>query len=177
MLFEAKLKDTKYQVSVDHKYPFWEISVQKENCEPNVYQIPEKDFKEVDSVVSFLFKGKSYLLDVLNEGTEYNVYTRGSYRTVEIFNDEMLLHESLKSGGSMGGGSGLSAGMPGKIVKVMVKEGQEVKEGDSLLVMEAMKMENEMRSSQDGIIAEVKVAEADTIEGGATLITFEKEKK
>lgn len=173
MLFEAQLKDKKYVVSVDRKYPNWEVSIEKEGCEPRVYQIPEKDFYEADNVVSFLFKDQSYLVDILNEGTEYNVYTRGSYRTVNIFNDEMLLHESLKSGGSLGGDSGLSAGMPGKIVKIMVEKGQSVQSGAPLLVMEAMKMENEMKATKDCVIADIKVAPGDSVESGAVLIEFE----
>jgi len=173
MLFEAQLKESKYTVSVDHKYPFWEISIQKEDSEAKIYQIPEQDFQEVDDVVSFLFKNESYLVDVLSEGTEYNVYTRGSYRTVNIFNDEMLLHESLKSGGTLGGGSGLISGMPGKIVKVLVENGQSVKAGDSLLVMEAMKMENEMKASADCTVKEIKVKAGDSVESGALLIDFE----
>ena len=59
----------------------------------------------------------------------------GPYRKVKIFNDEMLLHESLKSGRVMGGDSGLTSGMPGKVMKVMVTPGDPVEEGTPLLVM------------------------------------------
>ncbi len=48
----------------------------------------------------------------------------------------------------MGAGSELNSGMPGKIVKIFVKPGDELKEGDPILIMEAMKMENEMRGRQ-----------------------------
>ena len=61
-----------------------------------------------------------------------------------------------------------------KIVKTMVKDGQEVKEGDPLLVMEAMKMENEMRAGQDGVIDKVHVNAGDSVEAGITLISFKK---
>ena len=113
------------------------------------------------------------MVDVVGEGTKYEVYTRGSYRSIKIFNDEMLLHESLKGGGALGGGSDLASGMPGKIVKIMVKPGDAVKEGDPLLIMEAMKMENEMRAAKDCVVKTVHVKEGQTIEGGANLITFE----
>ena len=85
----------------------------------------------------------------------------------------MILHESLKTGKSLGGDNALVSGMPGKIVKVFVKEGQDVSEGDPLLIMEAMKMENEMRASRDGKIAKVHVENAQTVESGTTLISFE----
>ena len=173
MLFEAELRENKYQITVDKIYPFWEVSISKDGHDPKVYKIPQNDFQEADSVVSFLFKGKSYLLDVLGQGTEYDVYTRGSYRTVNIFNDEMLLHESLKTGGQQGSGAGLVSGMPGKIVKVMVKAGQEVKAGDPLLVMEAMKMENEMKATADAVIKSVEVGPGDSVESGTLMISFE----
>ena len=85
----------------------------------------------------------------------------------------MLLHESLKSGGTLAGGNELSSGMPGKIVKVMVAAGDEVKEGDPLLIMEAMKMENEMRASKDCVVKEVLVEAGQNVEGGSKLIVFE----
>ena len=64
--------------------------------------------------------------------------------------------------------------MPGKIVKVFAKPGQAVKAGDPLLIMEAMKMENEMRASIDTKIKSVHVKDGDTIETGTLLVTFEK---
>ena len=173
MLFEAEIRKKKYQVIVDRTRTTWEVSIQADGKEPKKISIPQKDFAEADSVISFLHKGSSYLIDVVGDGTDYNVYTRGSYRNVKIFNDEMLLHESLKSGKALGGDDSLTAGMPGKIVKVMVKEGQEVDEGTPLLIMEAMKMENEMKASTAGKVKKVLVAAGDNVDSGAQLILFE----
>ncbi|MBC7397320.1 MAG: acetyl-CoA carboxylase biotin carboxyl carrier protein subunit [Bdellovibrionales bacterium] len=63
--------------------------------------------------------------------------------------------------------------MPGKIVRIMVKAGDEVKKGQALIVMEAMKMENEIKALQDGIIKELKVTEGQAVETGAELLHFE----
>ncbi len=60
--------------------------------------------------------------------------------------------------------------MPGKILRVLVKEGDEVAKDQPLLVMEAMKMENEIRSPGPGLVAAVKVAEGQAVETGADLI-------
>jgi len=62
--------------------------------------------------------------------------------------------------------------MPGKILRVSIKAGDAVKKGQSIIVMEAMKMENEIKSPQDGIIKEVKVAEGQAVETGAELVNF-----
>ena len=128
----------------------------------------------MDDAVSFLFKNNCYMIDVVGDGLDYTVYARGSYRTIQIKNDEMLLHESLKGGSGMGGGDSLNSGMPGKIVKVMVEDGQDFEEGQPLLIMEAMKMENEMRAARSGKIKKVHVSAGDSVEAGATLISFEK---
>ncbi len=69
-------------------------------------------------------------------------------------------------------GARVKSQMPGKIVRVLVKAGDEVKKGQSLLVMEAMKMENEIKSPQDGVIKEVRVAEGQAVETGSELANF-----
>jgi biotin carboxyl carrier protein len=65
------------------------------------------------------------------------------------------------------------APMPGKVVKVLVKPGDEVKARQGLVVVEAMKMENELRSPKDGRVREVLVAEGVSVEAGRPLVVVE----
>ena len=74
------------------------------------------------------------------------------------------------AGGAGAAGGLLTSPMPGKIVKVLVKEGEAVAEGQTLLVMEAMKMQNELKSSCAGTVAKVHVEEGGTVETGAKLV-------
>ena len=67
----------------------------------------------------------------------------------------------------------VSAPMPGKIVRVASAAGQDVRAGECLVVMEAMKMENEIRSPRDGRIKEVLVKEGQAVESGALLLLVE----
>ena len=69
--------------------------------------------------------------------------------------------------------STIEAPMPGLILEVSVKEGQEVKENDQLLILEAMKMENVITSPRDGVIKNIMVEQGETVEKKFTLITFE----
>lgn len=77
--------------------------------------------------------------------------------------------------------SGLSAGnegelftkMPGKVIKVFVEEGQEVKKGETLLILEAMKMENEIKSNLDGVVKSIHVTEGQTLEDGVLMMEVE----
>ncbi len=174
MYFEAKHNGKNFKVIVKENVSSWKISMQEEQNDWVHYDVSKKDYRKAESYISFLFKGASYLIDVVGSGTEYTVFTRSSARTISIFNDEMLLHESLKAGGGMSGQQELRSGMPGKIIEIFVKPGQVVAANKPLVIMEAMKMENEMRSQNQVKIKEIKVKQGDSVESGAVLMTFEK---
>lgn len=174
MYFEAESDGIKYQVSVTESKNHWRVGMREDEKDWIHYDIPKEDYRFLDDTVSLLFKDSSYLVDVIPKGTEYTVYTRGAYKTFKIYNEEALLHESLKAGGGMGAGDNLSSGMPGKIVKIFVKPGDEIKAGDPILIMEAMKMENEMRAASDVKIKDILVKEGENVESGAVLVTFAK---
>lgn len=173
MFFEADLRGKHYKIDINETRKAWKINLQEEGGEWVRYDISKDDYKLVENAINLIFEGGSYLMDVFGSGTEYTVYTRSSVRNVTIYNDEALLHESLKKGGMLGNTDKLSAGMPGKIVKIMVNKGDVVKANQPLLIMEAMKMENEMRASQDTKIKDVLVKSGDSVESGQTLIAFE----
>ncbi len=63
--------------------------------------------------------------------------------------------------------------MPGKILRITAKVGDAVKKGQGVMVMEAMKMENEIKAPQDGVIKEIKVTEGQAVETGSELILFQ----
>ncbi len=67
----------------------------------------------------------------------------------------------------------VEAPLPGNVWKVLVEEGQEVKEGDVLVILEAMKMENEIYSPSNGKVAAVHVAEGASVNGGDVLVSLE----
>lgn len=173
MYFEAELKGHKFKVDVIEGRSAWKISIQRESDPWIQYDVSKKDYQRSESYFSFLFKGVSYMMDVIGKDTEYTVFTRNSFRTVKIFNDEMLLHESLKRGGGFRGARDLRAGMPGKIIQIFCKVGDVVKENRPLVIMEAMKMENEMRATKDVKIKEICVNQGDSVDSGALLIKFE----
>ena len=109
-----------------------------------------------------------------DEGTfEYQLLRR---RTAGVLNGVSFLKAGEQSDGASAGkvkkGARVKSQMPGKIVRVLVTAGAEVKKGQSLLVMEAMKMENEIKSPQDGVIKDVKVSEGQAVETGAELLQF-----
>ncbi|MDD9731917.1 3-methylcrotonyl-CoA carboxylase, partial [Mameliella sp. AT18] len=86
------------------------------------------------------------------------------------------LPDPLARGAAAAGAlDGALAPMPGRVVSVHVGVGQEVAEGDRLVVLEAMKMEHTMRAGRAGVVSEVLVAQGDQVEAGAPLVLLEEE--
>lgn len=81
----------------------------------------------------------------------------------------------IPSGKQGNAGGALKTQMPGVVVKVMVTEGQVVKEGEALLILEAMKMENEMKSPKNGIIKKIYIKEGMNLESGFLMMEIEGE--
>jgi biotin carboxyl carrier protein len=75
--------------------------------------------------------------------------------------------------GAGGGPKTIVAPMPGRVVKILVKPGDEVAARQGLVVVEAMKMENELRAPRDGRVAEIRVAEGASVEANAILVVIE----
>ena len=107
---------------------------------------------------------------VTADGTSYSVHVTGMKRVA-------LAHTETKSSSSRRKSSGansnaVTAIMPGKIIRVLVSPGQEVNSGDPVCILEAMKMENELRASQPGVVDSVNVDPGDAVDKGEVLITF-----
>lgn len=97
----------------------------------------------------------------------------GIYR-VQINNElDQLIDEMGLSLGSAQQINDIKAPMPGLILEVSVEEGAEVKEGDYLLVLEAMKMENTLTAPRDGVVKSVSVSKGDTVDKNQLLIEME----
>ncbi|MEZ4223967.1 MAG: biotin/lipoyl-containing protein [Polyangiaceae bacterium] len=79
---------------------------------------------------------------------------------------------SMHGGGAASDDGTVKSPMPGKIVKVLVGEGQDVEAGQAVIVVEAMKMENELAAPRSGQVKRLHVAEGDTVEGAAALLTI-----
>jgi 3-methylcrotonyl-CoA carboxylase alpha subunit len=104
-------------------------------------------------------------LIVLDHGAETTVFLDGeSWRLVDI--DPLGVHE-----GDDPGGGRLTAPMPGRVAELMVAIGQNVRRGEPLMTIEAMKMEHTLRAPADGIVAAVHFAVGESVEEGAELIT------
>ncbi len=111
--------------------------------------------------------GTQFALIHHREGNEHEVTLVD--RTIRVELTDPLALRRGREDESTDSGS-VRAMMPGRIVRLMVSEGTAVKKGASLLILEAMKMENEVLSPRDGVVGRIFVAAGDTVEGGAELL-------
>ena len=124
------------------------------------------------SLYSMLFNGES-IEGFVDEGEEgLQVLLRGVLYDVQVADER---EERLKrQSGAVAGPSGeykLKSPMPGLIVAVPVAEGQTVQKGDNLIILESMKMQNELKSHRDGTVKSVKVKAGDSVEQNQVLVT------
>lgn len=85
---------------------------------------------------------------------------------------DQLLKAAAHGGAGEHGQTAVCAAMPGLVVRISAQIGQTVRRGDPLLILEAMKMENEVRAPADGTVREIKVCERDSVEKGTQLIVL-----
>ena len=105
---------------------------------------------------------------------KYTVAVSGNNYEVEISNEfDVLIKDMGFEIGATKEINMIMAPMPGLILEISVTEGQEVKQNDHLLILEAMKMENSFLSPRDGIIKSIAVVKGDAVDKGQLLIEFE----
>jgi biotin carboxyl carrier protein len=97
----------------------------------------------------------------------------GSARYAVDVQDPRSLKTRRAVAGAEAGPQKIKAAMPGKIVRVLVSEKEEVKAGQGVIVMEAMKMQNEMKSPKDGRVQKILAAEGSAVNAGDTLAIIE----
>lgn len=123
-----------------------------------------------DSHYLVLADGKVHHLGFTRQGSEWQAYHEGQVLTFDLKDEKAIMRGKL-SGGLTGGTSGdVISPMPGRVVKILVEIGQAIKSGQPVVVVEAMKMENEFKVKRDGIVKDIKVRPGDTVEGGTVLV-------
>ncbi len=134
-------------------------------------QRPE-DVREVEpGVYSVLLGGRSFEVRVIASLGRLDAEVAGERATAEVQDPRNASRRSKSATGS--GRQNISAAMPGKVIRLLVQEGDAVETGQGLVVVEAMKMQNEMRASRPGRVVEVRVRGGETVGAGDTLVVLE----
>ena len=129
-----------------------------------------------ESCYNVLIDGQSLNIEAIegpDESGAMTVKVGGVLREVIVFDERALLLDKMgMNTGDSGADLQLCAPMPGKVLSVLVEAGQDVKVGDSLLILEAMKMENVIKSAVDGTIEDVNAKAGLAVEKGELLVAF-----
>jgi biotin carboxyl carrier protein len=134
------------------------------------------DFAAIDEgmLYSLLLDNRSWQALVEREGDEYRISLDGELYIVSVQDErtrkiQKALHRAAKETGDFV----LNAPMPGLVRGIPVETGQEVKKGQGLVILEAMKMENELRAPRAGVVNEIRVKPGDAVELGQALIVIQ----
>jgi len=141
----------------------------------------DDDIYEVDLVkvgkgeYSVLYKGKSYNIEVIGtpDPKKYTVNTFYFTYGIEVIDAETRYMRSREETGAHHGENIIRSPMPGKVVKILVNVGDEVEQGQTVIIVSAMKMESEFKVGKAGKVIEIPVKEGDTIDGNQVMVVIE----
>lgn len=142
----------RYRITVDDQPP---VEVERG------YPVPD--------TLSLLLGGRSLDIGVDPSDEGFSVEILGTLHDVAVVDPRK---KALRMGGGAAGGA-IVTQMPGRIVSILVSEGQEVAKGDPVIVVEAMKMENQLKAPADGTVQSIRVAEGDLVESKTTLMVLD----
>ena len=168
-MYNIKIKDKEYLVEVN-------------STDTKTGKINENDFSLDmininDKTFHIINNNKSYNAEIVNvdyKNKKAKIKINSSVYDLEIKDDIDILLKSLgMSDLTKQKVNNLKAPMPGMVYKILVNDGQEVKTGDTLIVLEAMKMENNLKSPTDGVVKKVICKEGISVEKNEILLEFE----
>jgi len=127
-------------------------------------------------VFSIIVNNKSYYAEVVSHSKEEKTFrikvNDNIYKVLVNDKYDLLLKELGLDSLTSRKVSDLKAPMPGLVVEVAVEEGNEIKKGDKLVVLEAMKMENILKAPADGVVKKINIKKGNTVEKNEVLIVF-----
>lgn len=136
------------------------------------------DIKKIgDGSFHMILKNKSYVIDVIKyqkDEKKLQLMVNGTPYEYEIKDRYDQLLEKLGFDSMAGAGlSEIKAPMPGLVLDILIEPGQALQEGESMVILEAMKMENILKAPGEATVKDIKVAKGDTVDKNQILIRFE----
>ncbi len=148
--------------------------------------VPRVDGEEVNAAVNnvpgtptrlLLVDGRSHTLVARRDHADgWDLYLDGERFTADVVDERTrAIREMTGQAAGDTGPKPVRAPMPGLVVRVSVEEGDRVEAGQSVVIVEAMKMENDLKAESGGVVATVRVAAGEAVDKGAVLVEFEAE--
>ncbi len=173
MKFVVRIESQEKHVDIEERNGFYEIVVDGKRHVVDCRDFGHKDY------ISLLINNKSYLVEsapIKADEGKYYATVMGRHYKLEVF-DELLL-AARESAGAAGLEQSytVKAPMPGLIVDVKVKPGDEVEAGTAVVTMEAMKMQNALITEVEGVVHEVYTKPGESVESDAPLVRIERKR-
>jgi len=155
MRFSASISGKQHQLEIIRRGPDFECRIDGKAAQIDMSRISS-------DVLSILYEGKSY---EVRRGVG-DVVLVGDHSYQVQLTDPRSWRSRHRDGGGGEGPQKLTASMPGKVARVLAKAGAKVQAGEGVLVIEAMKMQNEIRAPREGTIASIQVKEGQAVNAG-----------
>jgi biotin carboxyl carrier protein len=165
MIYEVTLGEKIYRVELTRAGEQWK-------CRLNGHDLPVDIVYGQNGVLSLLLGGKSYEVKQETVGAETNVVV-GHERFNASVRDPRSFRSRSRVGAAEQGVMKIKAPMPGKVVRVLAGVGTQVELGQSVIVIEAMKMQNELKAPKSGVVKKINVAEGAAVDAGQALAEVE----
>lgn len=165
MKFEAQIGGETIPVEVSGAAGRFTVTVGDRFLDVDASQVAE-------GIWSILLGGVSYVADVTEQDGSYVIDVDGESYRIRLEEETRYI---IRTRGAQGAAAGqvLKAPLPGKVTLIEVTVGQRVEPGDGLIVLEAMKMENEFKSSGAGTVKEIRVQVGQVVNPGDVLVVIE----
>lgn len=163
----------KYITTIDNKE--YEIEVVDEHHIRIGDRLLQVDFEAVSGqpVFSLIVDGKSYESFVYQGEEDWEVLIRGRQYQVKIEDEREKRLKAAAGGGTVEGGEfHLKAPMPGLVVSVLVAEGEPIQKGQVMIILESMKMQNELKAPRDGVVGRVRVKAGESVEQKQSMLSL-----
>ncbi len=165
MTYEISIDGKAHKLELEREGSHWKCRLDGEAMEADAV-VTKHD------VVSIIISGTQYEVKRERTATDTHLWVKNSRFAVEVRDPRSL--RSRKSAAASGEGpQKLVAPMPGKVVRIILAAGSEVEAGQGVLVVEAMKMQNELKSPKKGTVKQVMAAEGASVTAGEVLAIVE----
>ena len=161
MTYEVSIDGKNYKLELDRVDKGWQCRLDGREVQLDAI-LPRRD------VLSVLIDGKAYEIKRERTATDLHLWV-GPVRYAAELRDPRSLRGRKGAGADEKGPRKLIAPMPGKVVRVLAPENTEVEAGQGILVMEAMKMQNEIKSPKKGTVRKIVATEASSVNAGDVL--------
>jgi biotin carboxyl carrier protein len=165
MLYDITIDGKSYRLDLTRKDGRWQCRLDGREVEIDAVLTGQNS-------LSVLMEGKSYEIKRERTVADTYVWVAGSSYSIEV-RDPRSLRARKRKAGDENGPRNLIASMPGKIVRVLVSEKAEVEAGQGIIVVEAMKMQNEIKSPKKGIVQKLIAVEGANVNAGDVLAIVE----